>query len=171
VTGVPHRSWQVKENRIINRFVRAQLNCAFRSTLEAARHCLTELDSLYRRSGRRGVRPRTFSTIYTHLKRRLSAAGAPLKGPVWTPAEDRVVMRFTPALFAGKYENACAAASACHAALLAERGPLPDPRPVAAWTAVGPVRPVSPVAGDAHAPLIRVHALHAPGCQPLDAGT
>jgi hypothetical protein len=114
-------AWQRREDRIINRFVRAQLSGAFRSTLEAARHCLAELDPLYRRSGRRGVRPKTFSTIYTYLKRRLSAAGVPLKGPVWTPAEDRVVMRFTLALLAGEYENARGAAMACHAALLAER--------------------------------------------------
>jgi hypothetical protein len=119
--GVTRSVEQKREDRIINRFVRARLNGAFRSDLEAARHCLAELDSLYRGSDRTGILPKTFSTIYTYIRRRLTAAGTPLKGPVWMPAEDRAVMRFTLALFAGKYQDAYAAAKACRAALLAER--------------------------------------------------
>jgi hypothetical protein len=71
--GMTHQPWQEREDRIVSRFVRARLDGAFRSDLEATRYCLAELDSLYRGSGRTGVRPKTFSTIYTYLRRRLSA--------------------------------------------------------------------------------------------------
>jgi hypothetical protein len=125
MSGMTQRVSQKREDRIINRFVRARLDGAFRSDLEAARYCLAELDSLYRGSGRTRILPKTFSTIYTYMRRRLTAAGTPLKGPVWTPAEDRVVMRFTLALFAGKHQDAYAAAKACRAALMDDRRRYP----------------------------------------------
>ncbi len=125
MSRVSDRRRQQKEDRILNRFVRARLNGAFRSDLEAARLCHAEIELLYRSPGRSGIRPKTFSTIHTYLKRRLAAAGVLLRASVWTPAEDRVVMRFTKALFAGRYEDAGAAARACREALLVERGRHP----------------------------------------------
>jgi hypothetical protein len=117
-----------QEDRLINRFLRALVRGEYTDSVAAARACHAELLSLYR--VRPALRPMTFSTVRTYIRRRYYQSGRPMLSPTWTVTEDKAVTRYARALVEGRYATGELAAQACAKELArlreGERGSDPD---------------------------------------------
>jgi hypothetical protein len=115
---IPKPGWYEPEQSIVSRYVQAAASGEYPDVLTATRRCMAEIKRLHGRWRRlhpdeaRTIRPRTFQTIYTILRKESKARGRPSAGVLYTPSETSLLNRYARAVVEGRYKTAAEATRA-----------------------------------------------------------
>jgi len=108
---VERPSWWVAEQRIVARYAEALASGRYAEVLQATRACLVEIGRLHDRWHRshpveaQSIKPRTFQSIYTILRKESKARGRPAFSALYTPSEKSLLNQYARAVVEGRYKT------------------------------------------------------------------
>jgi hypothetical protein len=115
---IPKPGWHEPEQRIVSGYVQATAAGRYPDMLTATRRCIAQIERLHDRWRRlhpdeaRSIKPRTFQTIYTILRKESRTLGRPLSAVLYTPEEKALLNRYARAVVEGRYKTAAEATRA-----------------------------------------------------------
>ena len=110
-TRIPRPGWHEPEQAIVSRYVRAVAAGRYPDMLTATRECVAEIEGLHRRWRRsrpeesRAIRPRTFQTFYTILRKESQQLGRAPAVSSYLPEETKLMRDCAQAVAEGRFPN------------------------------------------------------------------